>query len=137
MSNNPPDVTLLENAVTRLKEALELYAQNKGDTIYRDALIKRFEFVYGLSVATITRYLEYASENPSMIGEMTFQQIIRMADEQGLIKGSWEEWREYRTMRSRTAHMYDEPMVMDVVEEIPDFLTEVERLCGTLRSRIS
>lgn len=127
----------LERALARLQEALEVFHRDTKDTIVRDALVKRFEYVYGQCVTTMTRFLEYASANPTEIGQYTFQQIIRMANEQGLLMGNWEEWKEYRTMRGKTSHMYDEEVAMDVVDEIPDFIDEVKYLCSAIGSKLT
>ena len=114
----------LSNAVMRLQEGWRRYLQDIGDTQIRDGLIQRFEFTYEISHKTLKRYLEYASANPAEIDLMTFQDLIRTANEQGLLLGDWSDWRQYRDMRSRTSHTYDEAVALAVVQGIEKFLAE-------------
>jgi hypothetical protein len=55
-----PDITLLGNAVRRLREGLARSEQEPGDEQVRDGLIQRFEFTYELSHRTLRRYLKEA-----------------------------------------------------------------------------
>ena len=61
--------------------------------------------------------------------------LIRSANEQGLLKGDWPAWRGYRDMRSKTSHTYDESVALQVVAEIPAFLQEARFLNTQLHSR--
>lgn len=79
----------LSNAITRLDEGWQRYQQDISDTRIRDGLIQRFEFTYEISHKTLKRYLEYASANPAEFDQMTFQDLIRTANEQGLLLGDW------------------------------------------------
>ena len=67
---------------------------------------------------------------------MAFQDLIRTASEQGLLLGEWQDWKQYREMRSRTSHAYDEGMALQVVAGIPKFLLEVQHLLRSLRERL-
>nr|WP_268887548.1 nucleotidyltransferase substrate binding protein [Kingella kingae] len=46
---------------------------------------------------------------------MSFQDIIRTAKEQNLLLGNWADWKQYRDMRARTSHTYDEETAIAVV----------------------
>ena len=81
--------------------------------------MQRFEFTYELGHKVLKRYLEYASANPELFDEMTFQDLIRTANEQGLLLGDWTDWRGFRDMRARTSHTYNEDVAVEVVEGIP------------------
>ena len=104
------------------------YRADIADTQIRDGLVQRFEFTYEQSYRILKRYLEYASANPSEFDEMTFQDLIRTANEQGLLPGDWSDWRSYREMRGATSHAYDEEIALKVVERIPRFLEEAAYL---------
>lgn len=70
------------------------------------------------------RYLEQVSANPAEFDQMSFQDLIRTANEQGLLQGDWTDWKQYRDMRSRTSHTYDEAVALAVVQGIEKFLAE-------------
>lgn len=128
-----PDITPLERAIQRLEEGLERYRKDTSDLQIRDGLIQRFEFTYELGYKTLKRYLEYTAPNPALLDQMTFQDQIRTANEQGLLLGAWPEWRDYRKMRGMTSHTYSEPIAVTVVAAIPGFLEEVAFLRDRLR----
>ncbi|WP_373796766.1 nucleotidyltransferase substrate binding protein [Neisseria dentiae] len=132
-----PNIQPLSNAVMRLQEGWQRYLQDISDTQIRDGLIQRFEFTYEISHKTLKRYLEYASANPAEIDLMTFQDLIRTANEQGLLLGDWSDWRQYRDMRSRTSHTYDEAVALIVVQGIEKFLTEAVFLQNTLQEKLA
>ena len=68
---------------------------------------------------------------------MAFQDIIRTANEQGLLLGNWTNWRRYREMRGKTSHTYDEAVAREVVAGIPAFLEEARYLRDQLKRRIA
>lgn len=131
------DLTPLNNAITRLEEGLIRYESDIRDLQIRDGLIQRFEFTYEISHKMLKRYLEWASPNPAQFDEMTFQDLIRTANEQGLLSGEWADWRQYREMRSRTSHTYDEATAIAVVAGIPKFLAEAQFLQAKLHERVA
>ena len=129
------DLTPLGNAVDRLREGLARYLSDISDTQIRDGLIQRFEFTYELSHKMLKRYLEAASANPTEFDSADFQYLIRSGNEQGLLLGTWPQWRHYRNMRGKTSHTYDEEIALTVVATIPEFLNEAQYLLDQLRKR--
>ncbi len=125
-------ITPLINATNRLKQGLERYEQDTSDEQIRDGLIQRFEFTYELSHKTIKRYLESTSANSDEFDTMSFGELIRTANERGLLKGDWSDWRLYREMRNLTSHTYNEDVALKVVADIPKFLAESEFLVNQL-----
>ena len=87
MSNEKPGITPFERAIQRLEEGLARYRADTSDAQIRDGLVQRFEFTNELGHRVLKRYLEYASANPEQFDEMTFQDLIRTANEQGLLLG--------------------------------------------------
>ncbi len=132
-----PDIRPLERAIQRLEEGLRRHRIEPDDLQLRDGLVHRFEFTYELGYKTLRRYLEYTAPNPAVFDQMTFQDNIRSANEQGLLLGAWSEWRTYRKMRSMTSHTYSEPIAEAVVDHIPEFLEEVVYLWKQLLHRLS
>ena len=102
----------LINATTRLQEGWLRYLQDISDTQIRDGLIQRFEFTYEISHKMLKRYLEQVSANPAEFDQMSFQDLIRTANEQGLLQGDWTDWKQYRDMRRRTRPTYDDAVAL-------------------------
>ena len=137
MSNDKPVTAPFERAIQRLEEGLRRYRAATSDIQIRDGLVQRFEFTYELGHKLLKRYLEYASANPEQFDKMTFQDLIRTANEQGLLLGDWMEWRGFRDMRARTSHTYDEDVAVEVVEGIPRFVEEAIYLRDELQRRLA
>ena len=137
MSNDKPGITVFERAIQRLEEGLARYRADTSDTQIRDGLVQRFEFTYELGHKVLKRYLEFASASPEQFDEMTFQDLIRTANEQGLLLGNWRDWRGFREMRARTSHTYDEDIAIEVVSGIPRFIEESICLRDKLRERLA
>lgn len=137
MPYDKPEIAPFERSIQRLEEGLARYQADTSDTQIRDGLIQRFEFTYELGHKVLKRYLEYASANPEQFDEMTFQNLIRTGNEQGLLLGDWSDWRVFRDMRTKTSHTYNENTAIEVVTAIPRFLEEAVYLCGKLRERLA
>lgn len=131
------DLGALVNAVARLDEGLVRHRLQAHDAQLRDGLIQRFEFTYEISHKMLKRYLEMAAPTPEQYDGMSFQDLIRSGNEQGLLRSDWPRWRAFREMRSRTSHTYDETVALEVVAGIPDFLLEARHLLDTLEARLA
>ena len=106
------DLSPLLKAVNRLQEGWQRYQQDVSDTQIRDGLVQRFEFTYEISHKILKRYLAQVSANSAEFGQMSFQGLIRTANEQGLLRCDWADWKQYRDMRRRTNHTYDEAVAV-------------------------
>jgi nucleotidyltransferase substrate binding protein (TIGR01987 family) len=133
--NDKLNLAPLEKAVSRLTEGLARYEKDITDTQIRDGLIQRFEFSYEISHKMLKRHLEAVSPTPEQFDAMAFADLIRSANEQGLLLGDWSAWRIYREMRSKTSHTYDEEIAIEVVQGIPAFLEEARHLLKQLQER--
>ena len=133
--NGKLNLAPLENAVSRLTEGLARYEKDITDTQIRDGLIQRFEFSYEISHKMLKRHLEAVSPTPEHFDAMAFADLIRSANEQGLLLGDWSSWKIYREMRSKTSHTYDEEIAIEVVQGIPAFLEEARHLLKQLQER--
>lgn len=129
------ELTPLKNAVSRLAEGWVRYEKDITDTQIRDGLIQRFEFSYEIGHKMLKRFLEMTSPNPELFDQMDFSDLIRSANEQGLLLSDWTHWKTYRTMRAKTSHTYDEDVAIEVVKSIPAFLEEVSYLLQQLQQR--
>ncbi len=88
-----------------------------------------------LSHKMLKRYLASIAPNPDIYDGMSFQDLIRTGNEQRLLLGEWTDWKQYREIRSRTSHTYDENTAIIVVAGIPKFLAEVQFLHNQLKVR--
>ncbi|MBF0136926.1 MAG: nucleotidyltransferase substrate binding protein [Magnetococcales bacterium] len=129
------DLTPLENAVQRLDEGLARHQRDTTDTLIRDGLIQRFEFVYEISHKILRRHLERISPSPEQFAGMAFADLIRTGNEHGLLLGDWGDWKSYRERRGKASHTYNEEMANDVVQHIPAFLKEVRHLLNQLQAK--
>ena len=137
MSIDRLDITPFKNVIQRLEEGLVRFQRNTSDEQIRDGLIQRFEFTYELSHKTLKRYLEYTSVNPKQFDEMTFQDLIRTANEHRLLLGNWPNWRTFRSMRSISSHTYNEDLALEVIKSIPRFIEEVKYLRDKLEEHLA
>ena len=135
------ELTPLEDAVAQLEDGLVQY----GSDIVREfpqirnhmraGAIQAFEFTYELSVGMMRRYLEQVSANPAEIDELSFQDLIRRAGQQGLLRSELEGWMRYRASRGTTSHTYNEERAERVFRDIPEFLEEARYLLKELQAK--
>lgn len=137
MSDAKLDLSPLAKAIGRLQEGIARYQKDVSDTQIRDGLIQRFEFTYEISHKMLRRYLEMTSASPEQFDSLAFQDLIRTGNEQGLLMGDWPRWKQYRDMRSKTSHTYDEDIALQVVAQIPAFLDEATYLQNQLQARLA
>lgn len=127
------DISVLENAVSRLKEVIIRYENDMTDSIVRDSLIQRFEFTYSITLKIIKKYFIERAFIVENVNEMSFNDMIRTANQLNLLKSNLETWSEYRKMRNLTSHTYDEEIALKVVSVIPEFYEEVLYLTDRLK----
>ena len=137
MTNDSLDVSPLARAILRLDEGWQRYQRDISDAQIRDGLIQRFEFTYEISHKMLKRYLEYVSPTPTQYDSMSFADLIRSGNEQGLLLGAWPEWKRYRDMRVKTSHTYNEDVALDVVASIEPFIAEARYLLAQLNAHLS
>ncbi len=131
------DITPLVNAIARLDEGFVRYLREIGDAQIRDGLIQRFEFTYELGHRMLRRYLALVAPSPGDYDQISFADMIRAANRQGLLRSDWPAWRHYRDMRSKTSHAYAENTAIEVVQGIPDFIEEIRFLRDELLRRLA
>ncbi|NYF80120.1 HI0074 family nucleotidyltransferase substrate-binding subunit [Granulicella arctica] len=126
------DVTPLASAIRQFGSALEEYGREPERTLLRDGLIQRFEFTYSLCERMLRRFLEAASGGGEDVDAMSFPALIRTASEKGLLLHGWDRWSEFRRARNKTSHTYSEAAAVEVLEQLPAFLTEAQYLLERL-----
>ena len=130
-------ISALENAHKRLCDVLKIFVENENDDIVRDSVIQRFEFTYSIALKTLKKYFEGVAFVMEDVQQMTFNQVIRVANRLDLLHFELDKWTEFRQMRNLTSHTYDEEVARKVVAVVPDFCEEVGYLLKQLRSKIN
>lgn len=130
-------ISALENVHKRLGDVLKIFVENENDDIVRDSVIQRFEFTYFIALKTLRKYFEGMAFVMEDVQQMTFNQVIRVANQFDLLHFELDKWTEFRQMRNLTSHTYDEEVARKVVAVVPDFCEEVGYLLKQLRSKIN
>lgn len=135
------DLSSLVKANLELVEALKYYNSELAlqDTALRRHLragtIQAFEFTYELTIKFIRRYLEISEPSREYIAAMTYPNLIRTANEKGLLKSDISIWKKYREKRNITSHTYDEDEAQNVMAIIPSFILDAQFLLQQLQNR--
>ena len=135
------DFSPLANAISQLEKSIAFatseMAENDKDLFeqFRNSVIQCFEFTYELSHKMLKRYLEETAANPEEIDLSTFQNLIRIGNEKGLLRSDWTVWRDYRHARSNSSHTYDSNKAEAVYHIAADFLAEAHYLYRQLQAK--
>lgn len=133
------DLSALDRAVSQLQTFYTLSMQPQDQTVMAEALrmaaIQAFEYSYEISVKMLRRFLEMTEPNPSVLDDATFQGLIRLGSERGLLKSDLPVWMDFRRQRGTTSHAYDEKKAAQVHASIPAFLADAQFLLAELRRR--
>ena len=128
------DFSPLASAISQLEKSIAFstseMAKNDDGLFeqFRHSVIQCFEFTYELSHKMLTRYLEETAANPEEIDLSTFQNIIRIGNQKGMLRSDWTVWRNYRHARSTSSHTYDGNKAEAVYRIAADFLKEAKYL---------
>ena len=135
------DLSPLNNAVGQLAKSLA-YAHSPAALNdaglreqLRNSVIQCFEFTYELSWKMLKRYLEATEASPADLDMGSFQSLIRLANERGLLRSDWTVWRNYRQARTDSSHTYDAAKAEAVFAVAADFLAEAQALAAQLQAR--
>ena len=129
------DVTPLAKASAQLNSAIEEQAREPERLLLRAGLIQTFEYTFELSHKMIRRYLATTEPSPEVVAELTFEGLIRRADELGLVLSPVATWKDFRQARTETSHTYNEDKAVGVVARVPAFAQEVTYLLAQLQKR--
>ena len=126
------DLSSFNKSITSFKIAIDEYNKDTKNFFVRDSVIQRFEYTYSLSLKMIKRYLENNEEN---VNEFSFNELIRTANEKGLILGNLENWNNYRLKRNITSYTYDADKAQEIISIVDNFYNEVKFLYKELEKR--
>lgn len=135
----PLDLSPFDRAISQLETFYDLSLQPQDQPVMSEALrmaaIQAFEYTYELSVKMLRRFLEMTEPNPAALDDATFQGLIRLGSERGLLKSDLPVWMDFRRQRGTTSHAYDAAKAAQVHAAIPVFLVDVRFLLAELRRR--
>ncbi|NDP61252.1 HI0074 family nucleotidyltransferase substrate-binding subunit [Polaromonas sp.] len=132
------DFTALRSAIGQLEKSLA-YAHSPAALAdaglreqLRNSVIKCLECTYELSWKMLKRYLESTEASPADLDTASFQNLIRLGNERGLLRSDWRRWKTYRQARTDSSHTYDAAKAESVFALAPDFLVEAWALLQEL-----
>lgn len=127
------NVKNLHQALSSLKIAWNKYKEQSEDEFVRDSVIQRFEYTYALAIKYIQKYLELIMPNSDDVDNYTFNELIRTANEKGLLLSGLDKWVTYRQRRNITSHTYNIEKALQVIEIIQDFIEDSEFLYNKIK----
>ena len=128
------DLSPFESALTSLEKAVIRSQKETEDDMIRDSVIQRFEYSYELAWKMLKRQIEKDAATPAAIDAMSFNDLIRVGAERGLVN-SPEAWFEYRRLRNITSHTYNEKKAKAVYQAAVAFLPDAKALLSELKTR--
>jgi nucleotidyltransferase substrate binding protein (TIGR01987 family) len=129
------DLSSFQKAIATLEEALDAHRLDADNALIRDACIQRFEYSYEMCHKMLRRYLEINEPTPAVVNDLSFNALIRLGYERGLLDGELVVWKRFREARNITSYTYDEDKAKNVFECIPKFLTEAKFLYNEIQKR--
>jgi nucleotidyltransferase substrate binding protein (TIGR01987 family) len=126
----------LGKAIARLEESLAAYGAEPGNLMYRDSVIKRFEFTFEVAQSLLRKFVTAYSVHVKETERLTFPALIRTASQDGVLREGYDVWHTYREARNRSSHTYNEDQALAVMAIVPEFLEEARFLHGRLREEM-
>ena len=126
------DISALQNAIKSLKDAYSEYNKTENEYV-RDSVIQRFEYTYALAIKFIQRYIELNIPNQEDLSTLTFNQLIRQANEMGILLSNLEQWIVFRQKRNITSHTYNIEKAKEVISIVGQFIEEIEFLVDKIK----
>ena len=122
----------LGRAAERLQESLEAYGREPQNLMYRDSVIKRFEFTFEIAQSVLRRFVSAYSTHLKDREHITYPTLIRTASQDGVLREGYDLWHRFRDARNRSSHTYNEEQAVAVLQVVPEFLAEVRFLYARL-----
>lgn len=135
------NISSLHSAIAQLEKAIgysrsDVVAADPGlQEQLRNSVIQCFEFTYELSHKMLKRFIESTAASPEEVDLLSFADLIRTANEKGLLRSDWTRWRVYRQARTDSSHTYDRAKAEAVFAIAPDFLEEAQFLAARITAQ--
>lgn len=140
MNSHFLDLTSLDDASSQLKTAIGFSISDlaKSDIKifeqFRNSVVQCFEYTYELSVKSIRRYIELTSDNPSLVDDWEFKDLIREAAIRGIIENP-QDWFDYRKLRNISSHAYSRSKAEEVYQKAEAHYHSSQSLLSFLKSK--
>ncbi len=137
------DLGPMRAALATLTESLSLIEETEGQfsepmrRLMQRGLIQAFEYNYGLAILLMTRYLREYAAVPDKYDLNAFEELIRVADENRLLRSPFAKWKAFRHARNLTSHTYDRAKADAVAQVAPDFEQEIQFLLSQLQEKLA
>ena len=130
------DLSLLEQALGRLRQAIQDYDTHPEIESLRDSVVIRYVFTYELLFQVASRFVQLEHPKSTPESEMTKSRVIRRANDLGVLRMEWQEFVKYRDARNDVAHTYSESKALRVVELAHSFVEEAQHLLTRVKEKL-
>ncbi|MGI4758624.1 MAG: HI0074 family nucleotidyltransferase substrate-binding subunit [Janthinobacterium lividum] len=130
------DISPLAKAVDQLASAIHEQAHEPERPLLCAGLIHTFEYTFELTHKMLRRYLAAPEPSPDDVAALSYEGLIRRADELRLVSSPVALWKDFRQARTETSHTYNEAKAIGVVARIPAFYKEARFLVERLQEEI-
>jgi hypothetical protein len=127
------NLSLLERALQQLETALREQAEEPARRAFRDSVVMHYLFTCEPAIQAIKRFVALQSLKSNGDEELSFQKVIRRADELGVLGTGWPEFNRYREGRNAVTHTYSETQAMAVLDLAATFTADVRHLLLRIR----
>ncbi|MBN1961980.1 MAG: nucleotidyltransferase substrate binding protein [Deltaproteobacteria bacterium] len=133
------DYSSLVKAISQLEKALNFAKstdpKNNAELFeqFRNSVIQTFEYSYELCFKLIRRKLMENAPTIDEIASLSFQDVIREGARVGIIDDP-EAWFDYRTVRNKTSHAYQEPFAIEAFNMAQKFLPDAKKILAHLKT---
>ena len=137
------DLAPLRDALASLTESRVLIEESEGKVsepmrlLMQRGYIQAFEYTFSLAVGMMERFLVEISAVPDKRDLRDFRELIRVADENGLLLSPFSKWKDYREARNLTSHTYNRTKAAVVAEAAPGFEREVIFLLAKMQEKLA
>ena len=105
---------------------------NEGyESIYLDAVVKRFEFTYEMSWKALKRYLDFLG-----IEAKSPRQVFKEAYTHGILENE-DIWLDMIEQRNMTSHVYDESEIKEILEKTDNYKDAFLKLKSRLENELN
>lgn len=130
------DLYGFEVCLRDMDEMLALAGESRNDKALRYALVKTFELTFEMAFKALRKYFLAKTTKSDEAATFDFQDMIRLADQEGLVLTGWPEWKEFRANRSKTVHTYGEAIALQITSHLQNFSAECHTLLSNLQQRV-
>ena len=123
-TSNRMDLSFLKQALNQFDLVIAEYEAEPERRANRDSVVMHFLFTFELTMQAIKRYLELQSLKSGDVSDLSYQTIIRRADDLGIVRTGWPGFGKFRDARNAIAHTYTEQRALAVVGWAKEFAAE-------------